>query len=210
MVLAYDADNAGQSAAEKWYRWEQEFDIEVKVAALPTGRDPGDVWREDPESLVKAVEGAQRFMQFKMDPRARRAPTSPIPKVAARAAEALVPVLREHPNELVREQYIQTAAGTLGFDHGWFKEAISRPAPPPRQDDRDRRGHARRGRAGVPGAASRVAVDPREEDVLRWALHEPELVADWLDASLFVDPVARAAFEQLSSCRRAARRAGDE
>ena len=35
--------------------------------------------------------------------------------------------------------------------------------------------------------------------MLRWAIHQPELVADWLDASLFVDPVARAAFEQLSS-----------
>ena len=35
MVLAYDADSAGQSAAEKWYDWEQRFDIEVKVAALP-------------------------------------------------------------------------------------------------------------------------------------------------------------------------------
>src|SRR5262249_9574162 len=44
----------------------------------------------------------------------------------------------------------------------------------------------------------RVTIDPREEDVLRWAIHEPELVADWIDASLFVDPIARAAFEQLS------------
>src|SRR5262249_52989919 len=35
-------------------------------------------------------------------------------------------------------------------------------------------------------------------DVLRWAIHSPELVADWLDESLLVDPVARAAFVQLS------------
>jgi len=42
-VLAYDADAAGQNAAEKWYQWEQRFDIEVKVAALPPGKDPGDL-----------------------------------------------------------------------------------------------------------------------------------------------------------------------
>ena len=35
--------------------------------------------------------------------------------------------------------------------------------------------------------------------MLRWAIHQPELVVDWIDASLFVDPIARAAFEQLSS-----------
>ncbi len=198
MVLAYDADSAGQSAAAKWYQWEQELDIEVKVAALPPGRDPGDVWKDDPDVLVKAVEGAQRFMQFKMG-RVLASADLTSPEGRARAAEALVPVLREHPNELVREQYIQTAAGTLGFDHGWFKDAIARPAPP-RRDDHER------GRRGGPDAEPepewkaprRIAVDPREEDVLRWALHDPELVADWLDASLFVDPVARAAFEQLS------------
>ncbi len=194
MVLAYDSDNAGQSAAEKWYQWEQQFDIEVKVAALPPGRDPGDVWKDDPAVLVKAVEGAQRFMQFKMG-RVLGAADLTSPEGRARAAEALVPVLREHPNELVREQYIQTAAGTLGIDHAWFKSAIARHAPV-RQDD-----HGRRPERSEPeeDRVPRVAIDPREEDVLRWAIHDPELVADWLDTSLFVDPVARAAFEVLSS-----------
>ncbi|MGZ6977108.1 MAG: DNA primase [Acidimicrobiia bacterium] len=191
MVLAYDADAAGQNAAEKWYQWEQQFDIEVKVAALPPGRDPGDLWRDDPDVLVKAVEGAQRFMQFKMD-RVLAAADLTGPEGRARAAEALVPVLREHPNELVREQYIQTASGTLGIDHAWFKQAIARSGPVRR--DLDRRDESER----EDRASRRVVVDSREEDVLRWAIHEPELVADWLDASLFVDPVARAAFEQLS------------
>jgi DNA primase len=205
MVLAYDADNAGQSAAEKWYVWEQEFDIEVKVAALPPGRDPGDVWKDDPGVLVKAVEGAQRFLQFKMG-RVLSGADLTSPEGRARAAEALVPVLREHPNELVREQYIQTAAGTLGFDHAWFKQAIAKPAPVRRDDghggSRGQDRGAERTRESTepePRAPRRLAVDPREEDVLRWALHAPELVADWLDATLFVDPVARAAFEQLST-----------
>jgi hypothetical protein len=43
-----------------------------------------------------------------------------------------------------------------------------------------------------------VAVDRREEDVLRWAVHEPAIVADWLESSLFRDPTARAAFECLA------------
>lgn len=193
MVLAYDADNAGQSAAEKWYQWEQRFDIEVKVAALPPGRDPGDLWRDDPDVLVKAVEGSQRFMQFKLD-RVLASADLTGPEGRARAAEALVPVLREHPNELVREQYIQTASGTLGIDHGWFKDAVSRRGPA-RRDEASRDEGETNGRPRV----QRIAVDPREEDVLRWAIHEPELVADWIDASLFVDPIARAAFEQLSS-----------
>jgi hypothetical protein len=34
---------------------------------------------------------------------------------------------------------------------------------------------------------------------LLYAVHEPELVVDWLDARLFADPVARAAFEAIAS-----------
>lgn len=187
MVLAYDADSAGQHAAERWYQWEQRFDIEVKVAALPPGRDPGDLWQEDPELLVKAAEGAQRFLQFKLDRVLANADLTS-PEGRARAADALVPVLREHPNELVREQYIQTAAGTLGIDHAWFKDAIRRRGVVRRQDDDE----------PAPRHPAPLTVDPREEDVLRWAIHSPELVADWLDESLLVDPVARAAFVQLS------------
>ena len=44
-----------------------------------------------------------------------------------------------------------------------------------------------------------MAVDRREEDVLRWAVHEPAIVADWLEAPLLRDPTARAAFECLAA-----------
>jgi hypothetical protein len=37
-------------------------------------------------------------------------------------------------------------------------------------------------------------VDRRELDLLLYAVHEPELVVDWLDEYLFSDPVARTAF----------------
>ena len=35
VVLAYDSDAAGQGAAEKWYGWEQRYDIQLEVADLP-------------------------------------------------------------------------------------------------------------------------------------------------------------------------------
>ena len=45
LVLAFDADGAGQAAAERFYRWEREHDLEVAVADLPPGQDPADVAR---------------------------------------------------------------------------------------------------------------------------------------------------------------------
>ena len=67
VILAYDSDAAGQGAAERWYEWEQRYDIQLEVADLPAGRDPADVWRDDPQLLVKAVEAAKPFMEFRID-----------------------------------------------------------------------------------------------------------------------------------------------
>ena len=58
--LAYDADAAGQGAAERWYRWEQEFEIEVRVADLPAGQDPGELFQHDPARLLQSIEPPSR------------------------------------------------------------------------------------------------------------------------------------------------------
>lgn len=183
VTLAYDADAAGRDAAERWYQWEQRYEIEVRVAALPAGRDPADVWRDDPGALLKALDGATRFLQFRIDQVLTAADRSS-PEGRARAAESLVPVLREHPSELVREGYIQSVAGALGIDHAWFKEAIAR-------------GRSQRARPEQNERQVRRRVDARELDALRWAIHEPQLVADWLDPTLFFDQTARAACDLL-------------
>jgi DNA primase len=185
VTLAYDADAAGQAAAERCYQWEQKFEVQFQVADLPAGRDPAEVWRDDPERLAKAVTEATAFLQFRID-RVLAAADLSSPEGRARAAEDLVPVLREHPNELVREGYIQRVAGTLGVEHAWFKDAIARNTTP-------------RPRVEPPRERTLQSIDPRELDLLRWAIHRPELVADWLDERFFADPLAREIFIALDS-----------
>ncbi|MEN9800937.1 MAG: primase, partial [Actinomycetota bacterium] len=51
VVLAFDADAAGQGAAEKFYEWEQKYQVQVSVARFPQGKDPGDLASSDPASL---------------------------------------------------------------------------------------------------------------------------------------------------------------
>ncbi|MGH9027361.1 MAG: DNA primase [Acidimicrobiia bacterium] len=184
IVLAYDADAAGQAAAARAFQWEQHFEVEFRVADLPRGGDPADVWLHDPAALERAVSAATPFLQFRLDRVLAGADTT-TPEGRARAAEAVVPLLREHPSELVREGYIQRVAGSLGVDHAWFKEAIGRRRDPSRPE-------------GTAPTRRDLSVDRREADVLRWAIHEPELVVDWIEAPLFGDPATRAAFELLA------------
>lgn len=192
VVLAYDADSAGQAAAERWYEWEQRYEVQVQVADLPPGRDPGDLWKDDRAALPAVIERAAPFLQFRLDRLLAGADLRTL-EGRARAAEAAAAIVAAHPNELVRDQYVMKLAGTLEIDADRLRAAVrTGPRPPP----------ARRTRPdddGVDAPAPPPApVDRRELDVLRWAIHRPEFVADWLDASLFVDPAARTVFELLA------------
>ncbi len=202
VVLAYDSDAAGQSAAEKWYAWEQQYEIQLEVADLPAGKDPYDVWRDEPAALLRAIERATPFLQFRLDRVLGAADLSSL-EGRARAAESGAAMVAQHPNELVRDQYVMKLAGELDIDADRMRDTVAR-----LRKEQAASGGARPG----PGAAARppsdaptrerrapVRVDRRELDVLLYAVHEPELVVDWLDDRLFVDPLTRGAFDAIAS-----------
>jgi DNA primase len=187
VVLAYDADTAGQAAAERWYQWEQRYEVEVQVADLPPGRDPGDLWKDDPAALPHAVERAAPFLQFRLDRLLAGADLASL-EGRARAAEAAAAIVAAHPSDLVRDQYVMKLAGELDIDADRLRVAV-------------RRG-PRRAPSSTGPAESEPAdlrIDRRELDALLYAIHQPDLVFDWLDESLFNDPAAREAFRQLST-----------
>ena len=77
VVLAYDSDAAGQGAAEKWYGWEQRYEIQLQVADLPAGRDPADVWHDDPAAAAPCARAGQLPSCSSGSIACSRPPTSP-------------------------------------------------------------------------------------------------------------------------------------
>ena len=220
LVLAFDADGAGQAAAERFYRWEREHDVEVAVADLPPGQDPADVAAADPGRLAAAVEGATPFLRFRLD-RAFAAADLGSHEGRARAAERALAIVAEHPSDLVRDQYLMDVASRTRIEPDRLRplldRARSRPSRPAASSDRKRdRGPrvvdnapddvpppgygedaGRRPAAAVNGARRRAQADGPGLEVLLHAVHDPEAVGEWLDAALFDDPVQRAAYEAL-------------
>jgi DNA primase len=109
LVLAFDADSAGQAAAERFYQWERQHDLEVAVADLPAGQDPADVARSDTDRLVAAVDKAKQFLRFRLD-RVFAAADLSSNEGRARAAERALAAIAEHPTDLVRDQYVMDVA----------------------------------------------------------------------------------------------------
>lgn len=200
LVLAFDADSAGQAAAERFYQWERDHDLEVSVADLPPGVDPAELAGTDPERLATAVEAAVPFLRFRIDRVLGAADLSTV-EGRARAAEAAVEVIREHPSAGVRDQYVMEVAGRCRIEPDTLREALARPPAA-----RDRPDHAERNRrAPVVEASASVATARRDDErdspeleVLRHVVHAWEGVERWIAyEDLFVDDLHARAFAAL-------------
>ena len=105
LVLAFDADAAGRPPPSASTSGSGKYELEVAVADLPPGDDPADLAQRDPDALPPAVDGAEPFLRVPRRPGARPASDLDSPEGRARAADAALAVIAEHPNELVRDQY---------------------------------------------------------------------------------------------------------
>ena len=184
IVLAYDADQAGQSAAASVYQWERQHDVDVAVARLPRGSDPAELSQRDPDALGRAVAHAVPFLQFRLE-RVLDAANLATPEGRARAGEQASAVLAEHPSELVRDQYVMQVADRLGLDAStlrvWVAENV--------------RGEPHR--VAVTSARPRTSELPRPGiEALRLCVHFPGVRSRFAEA-YFANEVQRAAFAAL-------------
>ncbi len=115
VVLAFDADSAGQSAAERLYQFERKHQLELMVVDLPGGKDPGELGVSDPDALASAVREARPFLMFRIERELARADLSSN-EGRATAAEAGLRMVAEHPSPLVRSNYVPFIADRTGMD----------------------------------------------------------------------------------------------
>jgi DNA primase len=141
--------------------------------------DPGDLARADPAALALAVKDARPFLGFRLH-RLLGAANLSTAEGRARAAEAAVKVIAEHPSQLVRDQYLMEVADRCRVDI----DALRRMRVVPSR--------------GMPERtqARRPAETPAHV-VLRLAVQAPASVGDLVHEALFVDGVDLAAFRAL-------------
>jgi DNA primase len=191
IVLAFDADAAGQNAAARVYEWEQKHDVEFAVADLPPGVDPADLARDDAARLAESVANARPFLGFRVE-RALSSGDARTPEGRARIAEAALAMVREHPSDLVRDQYVMAIADRCRIDPDQLRARLRAPA-------------SRSGAAStVPGVALpadrqpvRTHTDTAEDEALRLLVHRRDEIVDRLVPVLFASRQRRVAFELL-------------
>lgn len=112
VILAYDADQAGQLAAERGISVLREAGLEVKIAKL-LGKDPDEMLRhEGKDSFARALSGAEPFIKYLVD-RALAKENIATPEGKYRASEAVVKILSGIEQEVLRYEYVRYSASQL-------------------------------------------------------------------------------------------------
>lgn len=132
VVLSFDADSAGQNAAARFYEWEKSYDLDVAVADLPAGADPGELAQNDPERLRAAIAEAKPFLAFRVN-RVLDAGRFDTAEGRAKTAEAALAMVAEHPDPLVRDQYAIDIASRCRLEHSLVRRILEQGSRPDRR-----------------------------------------------------------------------------
>ncbi len=144
VYLALDADAAGANATLKglqtlrdgmdttvvavptphgYIRWERELDGEIKIIALPEGRDPDEVIQENPDEWRVLVAAALPLMEYYIEQLTVNIDLITA-KGKAEAVERLAPLVGALANPVERAHYIQRVAHKVGSPERVIRDVV--------------------------------------------------------------------------------------
>ncbi|MDE2923241.1 MAG: DNA primase [Acidobacteriota bacterium] len=191
VVLGYDGDRAGIEAARKAAALMLGAGLHVRRARFPAGQDPDSLRLDDgPEAVRATVAEAQDAVQLEIDDLPDRGELDP--RLRAREARRVLPLISRIRNPIVRGEYEKIAAERLGLSPELMREAAGddqQPAPGSTKP------------AGTPRAPLTASI---EEQVLRLLAAAPDLRGiEWRAPDIFFDPALRAIYEAMREQARA-------
>lgn len=195
LVLALDADGAGQEAMLRAARVAEGRSMELRVVALPPGADPADLVQQEGVEAVRArIDRSVPFVAFHVDRILARAEVGSAEGKDRTLAE-LRPVLGPVPRSVLRDELVRRVASRLDLSDqlaaslvGEGAPAGPAPAPAPAAGPRrpDLAAPGPHASVAPPGAPVAVALDRRargERTFLALCLAFPREATALLDQS---------------------------
>ena len=113
VVLAFDADFAGDEAVRRGVTIAEGHGLEVKVAKLTGFKDPDEAARKDPEGLRKMLEKAKSAWDYILESVFERYPDNTA-DAKTKVSRGVVPILASISDSIMQAYYIDFVAKKLG------------------------------------------------------------------------------------------------
>ncbi|OGO23906.1 MAG: DNA primase [Chloroflexi bacterium RBG_16_50_9] len=166
LVLALDADAAGEEAMLRSVGYENILAAEIKVVICPEGKDPDDVIKEDIKMWQQLVDGAVPVIDYTFEKSASKLDLSTA-RDKSLAVEKLLPVVSAIIDPVRKMHYLQKLASLVKVSTHTLEAALGRIKSAPTR--------RRLPEAPLVSRALRPLVsNPREEYYLVFLLQHPE------------------------------------
>jgi DNA primase len=171
VLLALDADSAGQEAMLKAARLAAKRSLDLRVVELPAGADPAELLqREGADAMRALVSRSLPFVRFSVE-RVLAAGDDSTPEGRDRMLAELRPVFSGLPQSAMRMELTRLVSGRLGLGEGLAEKLLAaQPIPRPATGAQRSRapGELRPSpSAGRSGASPELNVLSRREDTER-------------------------------------------
>lgn len=115
IIVAFDADIAGEAAAARGLELALEAEMEIKAIRLPEGKDPDELVRKSPQAWKKLVEGAQAYFAVLFDQLMHRHGTETVEGKKALTKSYLTAVAKI-ADPVERQHYLEKLARAVHVD----------------------------------------------------------------------------------------------
>jgi DNA primase len=131
VLLALDADSAGQQAMLRAAGLAAKRKLELRVVPLPAGADPAElIQRDGPEAITNAVERSVPFVRFRVE-RVLASGDHASPEGRDRMIEELRPIFAQLQPGAMRDELLRLASGRLAVDPKVFERQLQAGARTP-------------------------------------------------------------------------------
>jgi len=126
VLLAFDADAAGEQATLRGIDLLVETGLQVRVAQLPQGVDPDEYLRAyGRERLEQLLEHSAGIFEVLVETALRRHPGADTESRVA-AAQFVLPTIAKMPSAMMRSEYVRLLAERLQLDAGAVAEELAK------------------------------------------------------------------------------------
>lgn len=123
LALCFDADAAGQLAADRGIREAMLQGMNIKVIIIPHGKDPDDALRQDLASFVLAVRNAKPVMDYYFE-KITAGLNLDMVEHKKEVSEKMLNMIVKLADKVEADYWLKTVSQTLGIDENILRESL--------------------------------------------------------------------------------------
>lgn len=124
LALSFDMDKAGENAVERGAREALAAEMNVKVISLPSGKDPDECIKNNPEEWRTAVSGAKPVMQYHFDKVFAKLNPNEV-EDKRQAVRLLLPTIALLANKIEQDSWLKKLGQIINITENIMREMLA-------------------------------------------------------------------------------------